>query len=252
MKRLIKSAFQNLGYDVQRINVPPPGSKYRPLGDFAMFLDDVRARGLAPTVILDVGANVGDWTRMALAVFPTAQFLLIEPQFETRESLDRVCSEFPNVSWVLAAAGAANDHRYLNVGGDLGVSSFFPRVDEAVVQAGKQRQVEIITVDNLLKSRGMRAPELVKMDIQGFEIEALKGSQTLFGKTELFVLEASLYPFYETMPIVSELVAFMHTRGYELYDIPGYFRRPLDGAVGQLDLAFARQDGVLRRSNRWD
>ena len=252
MKRLIKSAFQNLGYDVQRINVPPPGSKYRPLGDFPMFLEDVRARGLSPTFILDVGGNLGDWSRMALAVFPTAHFLLIEPQVETQDSLNRFCSEFPNVSWVMAGAGATNDHRYLSVGSDLGASSFLPRVDDALVRAGKQRQVEIITVDDLLRRRGMGAPELVKMDIQGFEIEALKGSQTLFGKTELFILEASLYPFYETMPIVSELVAFMHERGYELYDVPGYFRRPLDGAVGQLDLAFARRDGVLRSSNRWD
>jgi FkbM family methyltransferase len=252
MKRVVKSVLRNLGYDVQRINVPSPGSKYRPLGDFSMFLEDVRARGFSPRFILDVGANVGDWTRMARAIFPDARFLLIEPQLETRESLDNLCAEFPNVSWVLAGAGARKGQSYLNVGGDLGVSSFFPGVDEALVRAGKQRQVDVITIDELLHAHGLGVPELVKMDVQGFEIEALKGGESLFGKTDLFVLEASLYAFFETLPIVSDVVAFMHDRGYELYDIPGYFRRPLDGALGQIDLAFARHNSVLRRSNRWD
>jgi FkbM family methyltransferase len=252
MKQLIKSTLRRMGYHVERINVPPAGSKYRGIGDFPTFLEDIGARGFAPAFVLDVGGNLGDWTRMALRVFPKARFLLIEPQIETRDSLNALCAEFPNVAWVLAGAGATKGELALSVGGHIGASSFLPAADEGLAQVGRQRRVDIITIDELLASRQSGIPDLVKMDIQGFEIEAMKGGHTLFGRTELFILEVSLYEFMDRMPILSEIVAFMHERGYELYDIPGYFRRPLDGALAQLDFAFARRGGFLRKSSKWD
>jgi FkbM family methyltransferase len=252
LKTLLKSLFRSLGYEVSKINPPPPGSKFRPMGVFPSFLEDVRARGFVPSFVLDVGGNLGEWTRMAKAVFPEASFLLIEPQIETKPSLDALCTEFNDVSWVLAGAGATPGQLVQTVGGDLGASSFLPAPDPALLRAGRQRTVDIVTIDALLESRGLAAPGLVKLDVQGFELEALKGAPSLFGKTELFVLEASLYSFSKGWPLVSEVVAFMHSRGYELYDIPGSFRRPLDGALGQVDLAFARRSGSLRQAQTWD
>ena len=64
-------------------------------------------------------------------------------------------------------------------------------------------------------------------------------------------METSLYPYMKKMPITADCFSFMHERGYDLYDFTEFQRRPLDGALGQADLAFARRGGHLRQSNNW-
>jgi hypothetical protein len=94
-------------------------------------------------------------------------------------------------------------------------------------------------------------PDLVKLDVQGFELEVLRGAPSLFGGTELFVVETSLFAFLPGLPLLGEAIEFMAARGYEVYDLAGRIFRPVDGALAQLDVAFARRRGVLRRHDLW-
>jgi Methyltransferase FkbM domain len=96
-------------------------------------------------------------------------------------------------------------------------------------------------------------PELIKLDIQGFELEALKGGSKTFGYTEVYILEVSLFPFSDLpgMPIISDVINFMLERNYVVYDFAGFLRRPLDGALGQCDICFVKRNGFLRSSIAW-
>jgi len=214
------------------------------------FLEDVAARGFEPRSILDVGANKGDWSRMAAAVFPNASFLLIEPQQEMLAHLQQFCRDFPKARFVEAGAGASPGELTLTIWNDLEGSSFLPEENTSLTRDKKRRNVRIITIDSLYDDE-TNLPDLVKLDIQGFELEALKGAQKLFGRTELFILEVSLHEFMPNQPLFSDVVTFMAQRGYEPYDLPGFMRRPLDGALGQADIAFAWRDGFLRNSHEW-
>jgi len=92
---------------------------------------------------------------------------------------------------------------------------------------------------------------LVKLDIQGFELEALAGASSLYGETEVFIMETSLFAFLPNNPTTLDCMVFMQEKGYALYDITDFLRRPYDGALGQVDLAFVKEDGYLRRSLEW-
>ncbi|MBK8551293.1 MAG: FkbM family methyltransferase [Ignavibacteria bacterium] len=110
---------------------------------------------------------------------------------------------------------------------DLAWANCLVKENEYFQSINKQRIIPIITIDSLIENGDIEIPELVKMDIQGFELEALKGATKLFGKSELFILETSMFEFAPGTPILSDVVMFMAEKGYEIYDFQDFLRRPL-------------------------
>jgi FkbM family methyltransferase len=177
---------------------------------------------------------------------------MIEPQDEMDAPLSLLISEMPFCNHVKAGAGSEDGERIQTIWDDLAGSSFLPEVDAAKLAIGKQRKTKIVAIDDLLSDSYKNFhPDLVKLDIQGFELEALRGAKLLFGRTEIFILEASLFHFSQKTPTAREIITFMADRGYELYDITDYLRRPYDGALGQVDLAFAKAHGHFRIESAW-
>lgn len=228
-----------------------PGSDARPVGKVKMFLEDIRARGFQPRGIIDVGANRGKWTSLALSVFPRADVIMIEPLEEMKPFLERLCEKNSRVEFVQAGAGREPGTLVQTIWDDLDGSSFLPAVSEISLRGGKQRFTKMVTIDDVLKERPAFIPDLVKLDVQGFELEALMGASSIFGQTEVFILETSLFRFTPGMPVSLDCLQFMHERGYELYDVTECARRPCDGALGQMDMAFARAGGTLRNRDGW-
>jgi len=253
--KLFRRPIHCLGFEIRRARKAGksgvPASVDRSIGDIRTFLEDIRERGFDPQGIIDVGANRGSWTKMARRVFPGVPVVLIEPQQEMEIHLRELCDSAENLEYVLAGAGAEEGQLVQTIWEDLVGSSFLPAIDEKQLRDGIQRVTPVVTIDAILRDRKDFKPDLVKLDIQGFELEALKGAGSLFGRTEVFILETSLFHYVPGIPLTADCIRFMSEKGYGLYDITEYSRRPLDGALGQVDLAFALDGGLLRRSQEW-
>jgi FkbM family methyltransferase len=251
MKAAIKSALRSIGVEIRRVR-PLAGDLSRPIGDIHRFLGDLKARGFTPRGIIDVGANQGNWTRMALSVFPSTPVLLIEPQDEMRDRLIALAKENAGCHYIMAGAGRAEGQLIQTIWDDFAGSSFLPAGNEEALRAGKQRNTKIITIDSVLaEAHRDFHPDLVKLDIQGFELEALSGAEAIFGRTEVFIVETSLFEFMPQQPIAREVISFMSDRGYEIYDITEYLRRPHDGSLGHVDFAFVKAKGMFRCTEAW-
>jgi FkbM family methyltransferase len=239
--RWSKSLARRLGFEVRR--------SASCVGEMHPFLLHLRRRGFVPSRILDVGANQADWSRLAQQVFPEASFVLLEPQEEMLLHLKAFCEAAPGSRFILAAAGREAREMTLNVcPGNLPVSSLMS-VDNGDRQYDR-RKIPVVAIDSLYGSED-ELPELAKLDIQGFELEALAGAKRLLGRTQCFILEVGLFAHPPARPLFAEVVAYMDKHGYKVVDIPGYLRRPLDGALGEVDLAFALKGGLLDRQQQW-
>ncbi len=183
---------------------------------------------------------------MASTIFSQSNFFLIEPQEEHAKDLDGFFKDHSG-KWYLGGAGAENGELKLSVWDDLAGSSFLSG------DGGKnQRTVPVFSLDYLVADRGMPIPDLCKIDVQGFEIEVLKGAKSLFGQTEVFILESSLFEFNKNQPLLIDIINYMSQRSYAIYDFAGFLNRPFDMALGQLDICFVKEKSFLRKDKSWE
>lgn len=249
--RWLKLQFRQLlracGLEVRRIH--PSGGSGRERTSLAEMLRQIKQLGAAPAYVVDVGAAYGSFTRECAAIFPDACYLLVEPLAEYRSSLAALKCSMPTARYVCAAASSRSGEIAINVHPDLLGSSLLREVERGTDVNGVPRYVRAVTVDRLIEETGAKGPFFLKVDVQGAEVDVLQGAEALLKETEYVILEVSFFKFFEDGPEFSDIVAYMKTRGFVLYDITGLQYRPLDNALSQADVAFVKDSGMFRREH---
>lgn len=202
--------------------------------------------GLQPGTVFDVGAYVGDWTRSSAQVFPTAQFVMVEPVPARRPQLAEVEVELAGRAVVCQEllGREVRDAVPFTVMG-TGSSLFeentpFPR---------ERIELPMRTLDQL--ASGAAAPFLLKLDVQGAELEVLEGATETLAHCEAVVLETSLLEYNRGAPLFAEVVAFLRARDLVLFDLCGGLRRASDGALFQVDCVFVPERSNLRSARQF-
>lgn len=136
-------------------------------------LDRVMASCRQPVVVLDVGANRGDWTAQALRVGLTRDELHVhafEPSVPTRA---RLAARFETVSRVSVQPFALSDQtgegNFYNNADNDGTSSLFP------VAGAAPEIVQLKTLDDFIQEEGLDVITMVKIDAEGFDLLVLRG-----------------------------------------------------------------------------
>lgn len=204
-----------------------------------------RSRGFSPALVFDVGAYDGCWTRECRKIFPGCGYVLVDPLEANREVLAAMAAADPRISvWHGVAAAAA------------GTLRLFEHADQSSVLAsedfpGVPRTVPATTVDALFAQRGSPAPVLLKADVQGYELEVLKGATCCLVHTEMLIVEVSFREIYENSVLAHEIIAFLGERGFRIFDLCSYSQRSADLDLVQADLAFVHESSALMRRQSW-
>ena len=107
------------------------------------------------------------------------------------------------------------------------------------------------TIDEIVASRCIAAPDLLKLDVQGYELEVLKGAQRALTTISAILAEINLLDIHKNVPLLDDVIIFMREKGFVAYDICGLTRRPLDQGLWQADFIFVPRESALRRDKRW-
>jgi FkbM family methyltransferase len=210
--------------------------------DMRKRLEHMAALGFRPGSIVDVGAARGAWSRMAARIWPDAHIVGFEPNRSNEENLERTRHELPHFDYHHCFLGAEERSVvYLDRG---------PQTSLYSAEAGRET-AEMRTLDACFEQGLFEQPQLLKLDVQGYELEVLKGGSRVLDGCEGVLAEVSLYRFHPEAPTVDEVIAFLGERDFALYDTMGLLRLPEDDALGQLDLMFVRSGHPLRRPRVW-
>ena len=193
----------------------------------------LREAGFIPGAIIDGGAHIGAYATQVAALWPSARVLLVDPLSSTRDTLAQLAArqewDFAPVGLGMQAAGAV----HFNEHGPQ--SSLLPNF--AGQTWGETATVELESLNHLVRAYALPAPYLLKLDIQGAELDALRGATWILGETPVIHLEVSFVRFQDGLPLAHEVIAWLGGRGYLLYDFFEFSRRP-DGSLLQADIVF--------------
>jgi FkbM family methyltransferase len=209
-----------------------------------------RALGLAPATVIDVG--VGPGTPDLYEGFPDAHLVLVEPlepHEHWRPYLQRVREE-RSADVVMAAAGAEAGEIRISVDRAPWCSSTLgPYVGESSEQ--EWRTVPMVRLDDVAGELALNGPFVLKVDVEGAELEVLKGATNLLAATDLVLLELSLFELVPGTPLLHEVVAWMDQHGFVIGELYDGHTRLLDGSLARLDGAFVKADGQFRREHAY-
>jgi FkbM family methyltransferase len=211
-------------------------------------LEHLQAKGFNPGVVLDVGAAKGYWSLRAAWRWKQARFFMIDPLVESEPALKEITRKDPRFAYALCAVGARRGQVVMNVTPDFDGSS---ALDYPGADPTRQRTIPLETIDHLLAEGTLAPPDLVKIDVQGFEMQVLEGGERLFQTAQVFIIETNLYRFMPECPLLHEVVAYMAQRGFRVFDLAGQLRRPFENDLAQIDVVFVSETSSLVASNRW-
>jgi FkbM family methyltransferase len=183
----------------------------------------VQRRLLAKTsgiVIFDCGANVGQTTTQYLKLFPEATIYAFEPNPEVFEKARARHGRNARVVLKNMAVGSLIERKELNVGNHPGTSSFLDK--DLDCSDGKgwhfDRKIEVTsgTIDAQCEMHNVQRLHLLKMDIQGYELQALYGADDMLRQKRIDVIYTEVLhsPLYKNAPLHEDITRCLAHYGY--------------------------------------
>jgi len=198
----------------------------------------LRSLGFTPAVVYDIGAYRGGWTRLAADVFPHAQFVLFEANCDHADELAA-----GGRRQVIAALGEKDSGtRAFHVprqGDVTGASLYVENTAHYAEQNLQVREVETVRLDTLVAREKLPQPDLVKIDVQGAELEVLAGATETLGAAGALIVEVSFVDYNKGGPLVAEVIAAIDRLGFKCADLCEVHRNARNFVL-QLDLLLVR------------
>jgi FkbM family methyltransferase len=195
--------------------------------------------------VVDVGANRGQFALVARRCFPDATIISFEPLAEPAARYRRVFAGDSGAALHQYAIGPEKGTHVIHVSRRDDSSSLLPISDlqedifPGTAEIGT-REIQIAPLTMFLAKAKIAAPALLKIDVQGFELGVLHGCEELLDAFTYIYAECSFVELYVGQPRVSEILAFLDQRGFELRGAHN-MTYGSDGMAIQADFLFSRK-----------
>ena len=213
----------------------------------AAALDNMKRLGLDPATVIDVGVGYG--TEELWEAFPGARLLLVEPIPDRfGGAAQRAADARAGAELVTAAAGGAPGTATITVHRAPEMSSLLGTWT-GDRDGGDRREVPVVRLDDAVRERSLPGPYVLKVDVEGAELDVLDGAAEVLAETDAVLLEVRLFELVPGAAQLHDVIPYMKERGFVAYDLFGGAVRLSDGALAVTNLVFVREDGRFRRDH---
>lgn len=246
-KRLLQSLLSPFGLKlVRKHTARSEDTSAYAMPDCLSRLRHAKALGFHALDIVDAGAFTGQWAAAVAPLFPDSRVLLIEPNPAVLEEIAKN-TDFLG-SRVICEAVAVSDctsTMSLDIWGDPGRATSASLHAHVKGSPDQAVEVRVETIDALIEKHKL-SPTLIKIDLQGGELAALRGATRALQSSELVVVEFGCLAAYLDRTNPRELLDLLYDHRYCLYDIVDCHYRPYDGALTGGDFFFVKNDSPLK------
>lgn len=191
-------------------------------GQHVQYLQHLASQGLDPTVIYDVGACVLHWTNEARRIWPSAKYHL----FEAMDSCEFLYRE-QNLEYhmgLLSHSDGVELDFYQNQEHPGGNSYYRenpavnPRASEFFNDSHRVKKIAR-TLDSVVIEHGFPMPTLLKMDVQGAELDVLRGAHRVLSSVTDVILELQVVEYNAGAPLRDQVIDYMNSIGFDCLGI---------------------------------
>jgi FkbM family methyltransferase len=241
LKETLRSFAEATGYEIRKSSVySSPNIRHR------LLLSQLQI-----DLVLDVGANTGQFARHCRAAGYQGKIISFEPSAAAHAGLLQSAASDP--LWQIAdrmALGSVTGTVNINIAANSLSSSILPMLDTHLSAAPESRYlhteaVPVRRLDDVLPLTDSGPHIFLKLDVQGYEPQVLAGATRLLTHTLAVQLEMSLIPLYQGEVLMPEISARMNDAGFELWDLEPSFRDLTTGRLLQVDGIFTRPSSIL-------
>ena len=174
-----------------------------------------------PETIVDIGSNKGQFILLIEKIFPNKIVYSFEPIIEMINKQKKFFKYKKNITFHNLALGSSICSKEFLITSRMDSSSFLKVASNTNKSKNysviEKRDIKVSTLDEILLNEIFLYPLLIKMDVQGYELEVLKGAKNLLKKTDYLLLEVSENEMYQNQPTEKIIIEYLKDLNFEIF-----------------------------------
>jgi FkbM family methyltransferase len=194
--------------------------------------------------VVDIGANRGQFSLAVRRWAPKARIIAFEPLVKPAEIFRRIFANDELVVLHEAALGPKDERTTMHVSASDDSSSLLPISPlQSEIFPGTEEvettNVRVVPLDVFVRNSDLVAPAMLKLDVQGFELNALCGCETLLHFFDQIYCECSFVELYSGQALAADVIELLSKKGFKINGVynPAFDN---DGRAIQADFLFKR------------
>ncbi|MDA7780686.1 FkbM family methyltransferase [Candidatus Pelagibacter sp.] len=170
-------------------------------------------------VIVDIGAHKGQFALISKYIYKNAKIFSFDPLKSSKKIYKSVLKKKDGYHFFDCAIGPKNTFAKINIARSNDSSSLLDFSDKLIdiykhAEKVSEEKIKIRRLANCLKKKNIEKPSLLKLDVQGYEIEALKGCNDLLHHFDYIYIECSFVELYKKQPLYNEIKKWLKKRKF--------------------------------------